>query len=161
MRSGELRVAEKSTVRVVELHVTAAGLAELPEVFPVDRRDVGVEHLLAGLVFAGTDDGRVWRSDDAGKYWYDLSATVLGLPQSRWITRVECSHFAAGTVFLAVDRHRNDDFGPYLFKSTDHGKTHREIQGRINRETKVKSVANATIDQLERGNEILRRDLSR
>jgi superfamily II DNA or RNA helicase len=41
------------------------------------------------------------------------------------------------------------------------GKTHREIQGRINRETKVKSVANATIDQLERGNEILRRDLSR
>ncbi len=41
------------------------------------------------------------------------------------------------------------------------GKTHREIQGRINRETKVKSVANATIDQLERGNELLRRELSR
>ena len=41
------------------------------------------------------------------------------------------------------------------------GKSHREIQARINRETKVKSVANATIDQLERGNEILRRDLSR
>lgn len=41
------------------------------------------------------------------------------------------------------------------------GKTHREIQGQINRETKVKSVANATIDQLERGNELLRRQLSR
>jgi superfamily II DNA or RNA helicase len=41
------------------------------------------------------------------------------------------------------------------------GKSHREIQGRINRETKVKAVANATIQQLERGNEILRRDLSR
>ena len=41
------------------------------------------------------------------------------------------------------------------------GKTHREIQGRINRETKVKSVANATIDQLERGNDLLRRELSR
>jgi superfamily II DNA or RNA helicase len=41
------------------------------------------------------------------------------------------------------------------------GKTHREIQGQINRETKVKSVANATIDQLERGNDLLRRQLSR
>jgi superfamily II DNA or RNA helicase len=41
------------------------------------------------------------------------------------------------------------------------GKSHRDIQARLNRETKVKSVANATIDQLERGNEILRRDLRR
>ena len=41
------------------------------------------------------------------------------------------------------------------------GQSHREIQGRINRETKVKAVANATIGQLERGNEILRRDLWR
>jgi hypothetical protein len=41
------------------------------------------------------------------------------------------------------------------------GKSHREIQARVNRETKVKAVAKATIEQLERGNEILRRDLWR
>ena len=40
-------------------------------------------------------------------------------------------------------------------------KSHREVQARINRETKARAVANATIEQLERGNEILRRDLSR
>lgn len=79
--------------------------------------------LKAGLVYAGTDDGMVWRSGDGGKTWHDLSAAVPGLPLDRWITRVECSHFAEGVVYLSVDRHRNDDFGPYLFRSTDQGKT--------------------------------------
>ncbi len=41
------------------------------------------------------------------------------------------------------------------------GKSHREIQARVNRDTRVRSVANATIDQLERGNELLRKDLAR
>jgi photosystem II stability/assembly factor-like uncharacterized protein len=77
----------------------------------------------AGLVFAGTDDGMLWRSSDAGKNWHNLSASVPGLPQDRWITRVECSRFAEGTIYLAIDRHRNDDFSPYLFRSVDHGKT--------------------------------------
>jgi photosystem II stability/assembly factor-like uncharacterized protein len=77
----------------------------------------------AGRLFIGTDDGRIWRSPDAGKTWQDLSATVPGLPQDRWITRLECSHINEGTVYLAIDRHRNDDLCPYLFRSTDHGKT--------------------------------------
>src|SRR5262249_12378341 len=53
--------------------------------------------LKSGLLYVGTDDGKIWRSGDAGKTWHDLSDTIPGMAQDRWITRVECSHFAEGT----------------------------------------------------------------
>ena len=59
-----------------------------------------------------------------GTSWLDLSANIPGLPQARWISRVECSRFDDGTVYLAIDRHRQDDLAPYLFKTVDHGKTY-------------------------------------
>src|SRR5262249_12897460 len=45
------------------------------------------------------------------------------LPPERWISRVECPHFAEGTAYLAIDRHRQDDQAPYLFRTTDYGAT--------------------------------------
>jgi photosystem II stability/assembly factor-like uncharacterized protein len=79
--------------------------------------------LKPGLLFAGTDDGKVLMTSNGGTNWYDLSATIPGLSQARWVSRVECSRFEEGTVYLAIDRHRNDDPAPYLFKSVDHGRT--------------------------------------
>ncbi len=76
-----------------------------------------------GLLYAGADDGQIVMSPNAGTDWYDLSANLPGVPSNRWITRVECSHFDERTVFLALDRHRNDDIAPYLFKSNDRGST--------------------------------------
>lgn len=79
--------------------------------------------LKQGLLFAGTDDGKLAMSADSGNHWRDLSETIPGLTQARWISRVECSHFDEQTVYVAIDRHRNDDFAPYLFKSTDAGRS--------------------------------------
>jgi photosystem II stability/assembly factor-like uncharacterized protein len=79
--------------------------------------------LKAGLLFAGTDDGKIAMTANHGNDWHDRSGTIPGLAQDRWITRLECSNFDEKTVFLAIDRHRNDDFGPYLYRSTDQGKT--------------------------------------
>ncbi len=59
---------------------------------------------------------------NGGSQWRDLSETIPALPQQRWISRVECSRFDERTVYLAIDRHRNDDFAPYLFRSTDAGR---------------------------------------
>src|SRR5262249_34299205 len=73
--------------------------------------------------WVGTDDGRLHLSRDGGKEWKDLSARLSGVPVDRWITRVECSHFAEGTAYVTVDRHRNDDRKPYIFKTTDFGVT--------------------------------------
>ncbi len=79
--------------------------------------------LRRGLVYVGTDDGRIHMTPDGGKEWLELTFNVPSLPPERWITRLECSPFAEGTVYLAVDRHRHDDRAPYLYKSTDRGQT--------------------------------------
>jgi photosystem II stability/assembly factor-like uncharacterized protein len=81
----------------------------------------------AGVLWAGTDDGKLWVSKNGGKAWTDLSKTVPDVPQERTISRVECSHFDADTAYLAIDRHRNDDFQPYLFLTTDAGKTWKPL----------------------------------
>jgi photosystem II stability/assembly factor-like uncharacterized protein len=79
--------------------------------------------LRPGLLYAGTDDGRVHISRNGGAEWTDLSGKISGVATERWITRIECSHFAAGTAYLTVDRHRHDDQAPYVFKTTDYGAT--------------------------------------
>jgi photosystem II stability/assembly factor-like uncharacterized protein len=77
--------------------------------------------LQAGLLFVGTDDGNVFMTHDAGKRWIDLTDKIAAVPKDRWISRVEASRLQAGTAYLAIDRHRNDDRAPYLFKSDDYG----------------------------------------
>ncbi len=79
--------------------------------------------LRAGLLWAGTDDGRVLVTRDGGAEWRDVSALVPVAPAERWISRVECSPFAEGTAFVAVDRHRYDDPDPYLYKTEDYGRS--------------------------------------
>jgi photosystem II stability/assembly factor-like uncharacterized protein len=79
--------------------------------------------LRAGLLYAGTDDGRVHITRDGGAHWTDLTDRLPGVPAQRWVTRVECSYFAEGAAYLALDRHRNDDRAPYLFKTADYGTT--------------------------------------
>ena len=77
----------------------------------------------AGVIWAGSDDGKVSVSADAGKTWTDVSDNVPGVPAARCVSRVECSHFDENAAYVALDRHRNDDAKPYLFKTTDLGKT--------------------------------------
>lgn len=81
----------------------------------------------AGLIYVGSDDGRVHVTKDGGKEWTDLTAKIPGVPKNRWITRIECSHNAEGTAYLTIGRHRNDDHKPYVFKTTDHGETWTSI----------------------------------
>jgi hypothetical protein len=76
-----------------------------------------------GLLWAGSDDGRLHMSRNGGTSWIDLSTKIPDLPQERMISRIECSHRVEGTAYIAIDRHRNDDRRPYLFKTTDHGET--------------------------------------
>jgi len=82
--------------------------------------------LKAGLLYAGSDDGKVHISQDGGENWIDVSENVP-VPPRRWITRVECSPFDEGTCYLSIDRHRNDDRAPYVFKTTDHGETWKSL----------------------------------
>jgi len=77
-----------------------------------------------GVIYAGTDEGRVWGTRDGGVSWMDLSR---GLAKDRWVTRVLASAFDEGTVYATQSGYRNDEFTPYVFRSTDSGKTWQSL----------------------------------
>ena len=79
-----------------------------------------------GVIWAGTDEGKLWGTRDGGATWADLSA---GLAPDRWITRVVASRFDEGTVYVAQNGYRNDEFTPYVWRSTDHGRTWESLAG--------------------------------
>lgn len=81
----------------------------------------------AGLLWAGTDDGLVQLSRDAGKSWTNVTDRLPGPAAKGRISRVEPGHADAGTIYVALDRHQDDDFAPYLFVSKDFGQTWRSI----------------------------------
>jgi photosystem II stability/assembly factor-like uncharacterized protein len=94
----------------------------------------------AGLIYTGSDDGRVQVTRDGGKTWTDVSDKVPGVAKNRWITRVECSHHDEGTAYLTIGRHRNDDHKPYVYKSTDHGATWTSIVSNLPQDAPVNVV---------------------
>lgn len=81
--------------------------------------------LAQGLLWAGTDDGRVHVTRDGGANWADV--TPREMPEWGLVSSVDPSPHAEGTCLIAVDRHEMDDFRPYIFRTTDFGKTWRQI----------------------------------
>jgi len=81
--------------------------------------------VLPGVVWAGTDDGNVQVSRDSGATFTEVGKAMPGLPANHqyWISRIDASHFDAGTAYVAVDGHRSDDLKPYLFVTHDYGKS--------------------------------------
>ena len=81
----------------------------------------------AGLIYAGTDDGRVHVTRDGGGTWTDLTGRIPGVPDMIYVSRLRPSAFDEGTVYASFDGHRSDDFSPYVFVSTDYGASWRSI----------------------------------
>ncbi len=77
-----------------------------------------------GLILAGTDDGRLHVTSDAGKTWTDLTPNV---PSKKWYSRIVPSQHADQTVYITQRGREDDDFAPYVYKSTDGGKTFTSI----------------------------------
>ncbi len=74
-----------------------------------------------GEIWVGTDDGLIHLTQDEGKNWSNVTPPQL-TPWSK-VTHIEASHFAAGTAYAAVDRHRLEDLRPYLYRTRDFGKS--------------------------------------
>src|SRR6266849_1999196 len=73
------------------------------------------------LIWAGTDDGLVHVTRDGGQHWENV--TPKGMPEWGTVSMIEASPKDAGTVYMAVERHKMDDFSPYVFKTSDFGNT--------------------------------------
>jgi photosystem II stability/assembly factor-like uncharacterized protein len=81
-----------------------------------------------GLLYAGTDDGKLHLTMDDGKTWTELSPRV---PTNKWYSRVVPSRHADGTVYVTQRGREDDDFGVYVYKSTDFGKTFTSLAANI------------------------------
>jgi hypothetical protein len=100
-----------------EMHCTITTIAESP--------------VRPGLVWVGTDDGNVQLTRDGGDAWVNVRPNIKGYAAGVWCSRVEASRFDEGTCYVTFDGHRSDDFHPYVFKTTDYGKTWTAISAGI------------------------------
>ena len=76
-----------------------------------------------GVIWVGTDDGLVQVTRNGGESWTDVTGNVPGLPEGLWVSRIEASHHDAGSAFVTVDGHRSGDMTPYVFRTTDYGRS--------------------------------------
>ncbi|MDE2498229.1 MAG: hypothetical protein KGK35_10400 [Xanthomonadaceae bacterium] len=82
---------------------------------------IGSSPLDRNLLWAGTDDGLIWRTDDDGAHWNNVTPKQLGAWSK--VGNIEPSHFDKAAAFASVDRHRLDDRKPYIYRTSDGGKT--------------------------------------
>jgi photosystem II stability/assembly factor-like uncharacterized protein len=98
-----------------EMHTTIYSIAESP-------KDPNV-------VWVGTDDGNLQISRDACKTWTNTVANATWLPKGSWVSWVEPSRYDAGTAYAAFDRHSTGDMEPWVYKTTDYGKSWTRVVG--------------------------------
>jgi photosystem II stability/assembly factor-like uncharacterized protein len=81
-----------------------------------------------GMIYAGTDDGRVHVTKDGGVTWTEITH---GLPFNKHVSRIAASKHDEETVYLTLNGRRDDDFSDYIYKSIDHGATWIDISGNV------------------------------
>lgn len=79
------------------------------------------------LVWAGTDDGLLQVTENQGTSWSNVTKNILGLPAGNWCSHIEPGHHDRNTAYVSFDNHRNGDMTPYIFKTSDLGKTWKSI----------------------------------
>lgn len=79
--------------------------------------------LVKGLIWIGTDDGNVWVTHDAGLHWTEVDQNIPDVPKDLWVSRIVASAANPGTAYVAFDGHRGDNRSPWLFQTSDGGKT--------------------------------------
>jgi photosystem II stability/assembly factor-like uncharacterized protein len=90
-----------------------------------------------GLLYAGTDDGFIQVSENRGDSWRAIPVTNLGLPARSFVNDIKADLYDVNTVYVALDNHKEGDFNPYLYKSTDKGLTWKSISNNIPKRTLV------------------------
>ncbi len=100
-----------------EYHTTVISISESP--------------VRAGVIWAGTDDGNLQVTTDGGKNWRNLIKNVPNLGANSAVSHVEPSRVNADLVYVSFDRHQLDDRRPYVYKTTDGGRTFRNITGNL------------------------------
>ena len=83
-----------------------------------------------GELYAGTDDGRVWRTPE-GAEWIELTDRFEGVPEGTYVSRIEPSSHDPNRFYVTFDNHRRDDYTPYVYATDDGGETFRSIASNL------------------------------
>ena len=95
--------------------------------------------LMENLLYAGTDDGLIHITENAGTNWSKVES-FTGVPKNTYVNMLIASKHDVNTVFAAFNNHKNGDFKPYLLKSTDKGKSWQNISGNLPEKGSVYAV---------------------
>jgi photosystem II stability/assembly factor-like uncharacterized protein len=84
--------------------------------------------LVEGLIYVGTDDGLIQVTEDGGATWRKIES-VRGVPEMSYVNDLEASLHDPSTVFAVFNNHKRGDFKPYVYRSTDRGRSWTPIAG--------------------------------
>ena len=127
-----------------ESYEVPANLGAFTALDPEKGRHRGVIYAVApsflesNTIWAGTDDGLIHITRDAGKSWQNITPPQL-TPWSK-VSIIEASHFDAGTAYAAVNRFRLDDLHPHIYRTRDFGKSWQEITAGLPENAPVNAV---------------------
>jgi photosystem II stability/assembly factor-like uncharacterized protein len=74
-------------------------------------------------LWAGTDDGRIWLTRDGGANWSSVEKSIQGVPANSWVAEIKASPHDPATAFAVFDDHRRSNWTPYVYRTTDYGRT--------------------------------------
>jgi len=83
----------------------------------------------AGLLWAGTDDGRLWVTENEGGKWTELTNNLPEPARGQWVSRIEPSHLDANVAYIATNAYRLGDDRPSILRTADLGKTWQSVTG--------------------------------
>ncbi|MFQ5640519.1 MAG: glycosyl hydrolase [bacterium] len=112
---------------------------------PITKDNTGVEYYCtiftvaespheAGVIWTGSDDGLIHVTRDGGKTWQNVTPPKKIMPEWIQINSIEAHPFEPGGLYVAATMYKSDDFRPYLYKTTDYGKTWKKITKGIDAE---------------------------
>ena len=84
--------------------------------------------LKQGLIYAGTDDGQINITEDDGKSWRKVNR-FSGVPENTYVYDLIADKHDVNVVYAAFNNHKSGDFTPYVYKSSDMGRTWKSISG--------------------------------
>ena len=86
-----------------------------------------------GVIWAGTNDGQVQVTRDNGARWTNVTANLPGLPPWGTVSNIEPSRYDAATAYVTVDLHQVNNRDPFIYKTSDYGRTWKSVAGDLPR----------------------------